>query len=87
VDGIGFFWSWDYVSENPNLKWWHVRDNPNIPWNYTKLSKNLFNRHPVVRARLEKLAAEEDVAIAHAAVELSAILPAVLMQITLEYVF
>lgn len=86
-DGTGVIWSWSCVSQNPNLKWWHVKDNPNIPWHYDQLSKNKFNRHPIVRARLERLAAEEDVAIAGTAEELGAVLPTVLMMIALEYVF
>jgi hypothetical protein len=85
--GRGKSWNWACVPENPNVKWWHLRDDTSITWDYARLSKNKFNRHPIIRARLEKLAAEEDVLIANTAAELGTVLPDVLVMIVLEYVF
>jgi hypothetical protein len=81
-------WKWECVSENPTLTYSDVIANPDIPWSRWRLSENKFNKHPVLRARLEKLAAKEDAAIARmAAAGLREFLPAVLVAMVLKYVF
>lgn len=80
-------WRWGCASENPNLKWSDVIGNPGLPWNYRLLSKNKFNKHPFVRARLKRLAAKEDIAIARNMSALSEILPTVLAAVVMGFIF
>jgi hypothetical protein len=80
-------WCWRHLSRNPSLTWKTVRDNPDIPWDFEWLSQNPFNRDPFVRARLERLAAEEDIRIANVANMVGDALPLVLGHIVLEFVF
>jgi hypothetical protein len=80
-------WYLDYLAGNPNITAKFVIEHPDIPWDFNQMSSNEFDKNPVVRKRLERLAAEEDQRISAMAEALEEVLPPVLKRIILEYVF
>lgn len=86
-DNPGRPWDFDFLAGNPNITAKFVVNHPDIPWDFEQMSTNQFDKNPVVRARLERLAAEEDHRIAASAEALEEVLPPVLGHIILEYVF
>ena len=51
-------WYYDCLSKNPNIMYnfykRNVRENPSNQWDYFLLSKNKFNKDPIVRERIYK---------------------------------